>query len=258
MIGLIDLYPRAWRDRYEIEFVALLAERPPDIRDRLDVMLGAIDARLHPQVQQEPSTPTPEPAGGGRSMSGRALGWVTLAAGIVWLGALVIALSGPIVRDPGGDYRDGGAALPFGLLAMVLLSIGIFGVIRDLPRGAGAGALAGAIAIVVGPFWAAMPWVLPALFGVMAAWVVLAMDARRVGAWRSLDAAIVVVGVVVSLAAMVVLLTGMFPIALAMDSYAILWVALTSVFVGVGHALVTSASRSVAVAAVADRPDEGP
>jgi hypothetical protein len=257
MISLIDLYPRAWRDRYGAEFAALLAERPPDIRDRLDVLLGAVDARLHPQVQPEPGSPTPEPTRGGRSMSGRAIGWVTLGAGILWLGAMVIALNGPIVRDPGGDYRDGAAALPFWLLAMVLLSIGIFGVIRDLPRRAGAGILAGGIAMIVAPIWAVMPWVVPALFGAMAAWVVLAIDARRVGAWGTLDAAIVFAGVVIAFVAGVILLTGLFPVALVLDAYAIVWVALTSVFIGVGHALVTSDDRSSA-SVVADRPVEEP
>ena len=50
MTRLIALYPRAWRDRYETEFRALMAERPPRPGDRFDIVRGAIDARLNPQV----------------------------------------------------------------------------------------------------------------------------------------------------------------------------------------------------------------
>jgi hypothetical protein len=49
MSRLVRLYPGPWRDRYEEEFLALLEERPPTARDRLDTILGALDAHLHPQ-----------------------------------------------------------------------------------------------------------------------------------------------------------------------------------------------------------------
>jgi len=50
MSRLLGLYPRAWRARYGDEFAELLAARPPSIRDRLDIVVGAIDARINPQV----------------------------------------------------------------------------------------------------------------------------------------------------------------------------------------------------------------
>jgi hypothetical protein len=50
MSALIRLYPRAWRDRYETEFRELLEARRPGVRDRIDIVSGAIDARLHPEV----------------------------------------------------------------------------------------------------------------------------------------------------------------------------------------------------------------
>jgi hypothetical protein len=52
---LVRLYPRAWRDRYEEEFVALLEERPASIGDVFDVALGATDAWLSPQVVSDRS-----------------------------------------------------------------------------------------------------------------------------------------------------------------------------------------------------------
>jgi hypothetical protein len=62
MNQLLALYPRAWRRRYEEEFRELLAARPPTLRDRLDIVLGAVDARLHPQLAPEPVVRVPTAA----------------------------------------------------------------------------------------------------------------------------------------------------------------------------------------------------
>ena len=51
---LLRLYPEAWQARYGAEFADLLEARPPALRDRLDIVAGAIDARLHPQVVGAP------------------------------------------------------------------------------------------------------------------------------------------------------------------------------------------------------------
>ena len=50
MSGLLRLYPRQWRDRYGEEFEELLEQRPPSARHRLDIVRGALDAHLHPQL----------------------------------------------------------------------------------------------------------------------------------------------------------------------------------------------------------------
>ena len=50
MRRLLALYPHAWRRRYGSEFAALLDGQPPSPRLILDVVLGAIDAHLDPQV----------------------------------------------------------------------------------------------------------------------------------------------------------------------------------------------------------------
>jgi hypothetical protein len=252
MMHLIQLYPRDWRERYEAEFLELLAERPPDLRDRVDVVRAAVDAHLHPQVQREPGSPASAPEPGGRSMSGRTLGLITLAGGALWLVGLVVALNGPIVHDTFGDYRDGAAAIPFALLAMVLLSAGAFGVIRSLPRAAGSGALAGAVAIIAGPIWSLAIWMLPILVVACVAWVALAVAARRAGAWSTVDAAIVVGGLAVAWVLGAPLMMGIVPSTL--DSYAPFWLALTSVWAGVGHALLTPDRRPALDPAPADRP----
>ena len=50
---LVRLYPRAWRGRYEEEFLAMLEQGRWSIRDLFDVALGVVDAWLRPQVVYE-------------------------------------------------------------------------------------------------------------------------------------------------------------------------------------------------------------
>ena len=45
---LLHLYPKAWRARYAEEMSTLLDESSTDLRDRLDLVAGALDAHLHP------------------------------------------------------------------------------------------------------------------------------------------------------------------------------------------------------------------
>jgi hypothetical protein len=147
---LIALYPARWRDRYEDEFLALLAERPPrSVGERLDIVRGAIDARVHPQL---PGTVRVRDRAGYAVL----LGFVAFWAGIG------IAANGPIHYDTYGSYRDGAAGLPFLVLAMVLLSVGLYRIIVRLPLTARGSPLAGTIAIITGPCWGFMPWFMPA------------------------------------------------------------------------------------------------
>jgi len=46
----LSLFPRGWRERYEDEFMALIEERPPGLRDTLDIVVSALDARLRPRA----------------------------------------------------------------------------------------------------------------------------------------------------------------------------------------------------------------
>ena len=62
-MNLLRLYPAAWRDRYLDEVSDLLAERPPSLRDRLDLMRGAADAWIHPQVAAKPREETDRSCG---------------------------------------------------------------------------------------------------------------------------------------------------------------------------------------------------
>ena len=51
MRALLRLYPGAWRSRYGDEMEALLEQRPPGRRERLDLLRGALDAWLHPATR---------------------------------------------------------------------------------------------------------------------------------------------------------------------------------------------------------------
>jgi hypothetical protein len=71
---LLRLYPRSWSRRYGAEMEALLEARPPNVRERVDLVRGALDAWLHP------ARPSRVPAlaalvGGGL--------WTAIAAGVL-------------------------------------------------------------------------------------------------------------------------------------------------------------------------------
>ncbi len=56
MTWLLHLYPARWRKRYGEEFRAVLANQRASAGLFFDVLAGAVDAHLHPQIQQSDST----------------------------------------------------------------------------------------------------------------------------------------------------------------------------------------------------------
>ena len=82
---LLNLYPRAWRERYGDEFAELLTARPPSVRDRFDIVRGALDARINPQV----GSPRPERTAATRDRL-LAIGGVTAGALFsLWAGVII-------------------------------------------------------------------------------------------------------------------------------------------------------------------------
>jgi hypothetical protein len=166
--ALIRLYPRAWRERYEDEFLALLEARPPTIGDRLDIVRAALDARMHPQVRR-PEAPEPGHVDDAPddTVVVRRLGYAALGGGVSWLLAWWLATVGAtVVYDGYGPHRDGSSALPLLLLAAILLVGGLIGHLIVLPASRRAARI-GAIAAI--PFlllWSAGPW--DAWFGLVA------------------------------------------------------------------------------------------
>ena len=60
MNWLLQLYPARWRERYGEEFGAVLASQRASVGLVLDVLGGAIDAHLYPQIQNSNSKPIKE------------------------------------------------------------------------------------------------------------------------------------------------------------------------------------------------------
>jgi hypothetical protein len=59
MKWLLSLYPRAWRRRYGDEFLAVLDQSRLTPSLLIDCLLGALDARLRPQVAKADEAPRP-------------------------------------------------------------------------------------------------------------------------------------------------------------------------------------------------------
>ena len=57
MNWLLQLYPARWRERYGEEFGAVLANQRVSLGLVLDVLAGALDAYLYPQIQNSQSKP---------------------------------------------------------------------------------------------------------------------------------------------------------------------------------------------------------
>jgi hypothetical protein len=85
---LLHLYPASWRSRYGEEFAALLEERPMGPFDVADVVLGAIDARLHLGGRQTNSQPAK-----GLAMTLRIGGYAAILGSLLWVVGLAAASS---------------------------------------------------------------------------------------------------------------------------------------------------------------------
>jgi hypothetical protein len=186
MTAMLRLYPAAWRRRYGAEFEALLAERPPSLGDRVDIVRGAMDARLRPQLPGE---------GRVRDRGG----YLALLGLGAFVAALVVAANGPLRHDEFGTYREGVAALPIFALALVLLLVALYPVVRALP--AGVARSLGSIGLVAGPIWSIMPWVMPVGLVFLVGLVAVADGARRAGLWSAWP----LVGLLIAVAAPAVL-----------------------------------------------------
>jgi hypothetical protein len=149
--ALIRLYPTAWRERYGREFAALLAERPPSKRDLLDIVLGAVDARLSPQVSRT------EVATRSR-ITDRLAGGAAIGGGLIWS---ITYLVGWLVQ------AEGDLSLPILLaIGLMLLSLpGTYLVAYARPVVLGAMALVVSMGVLAAQI---LPWGLVLLVPVVA------------------------------------------------------------------------------------------
>ena len=130
MSALIRLYPHAWRERYEPEFLALLEARPPSVRDRIDIIRGAIDARTESSSPRESNRHTRIAAGS------------AIAAGALWIVWLLTSMEA-FGRFDEESVRDMGRIVSlFAGLAAVASHVSLGIVSLDRMRGWGGPAAA--------------------------------------------------------------------------------------------------------------------
>jgi hypothetical protein len=192
MTRLVGLYPRHWRSRYEAELLDLLHARPPSVLEQVDIVRGALDAHLHPQVIR-PGAPAPAPIPDDNARMTRQLGIGTLLGAALWIAAFAVTMLGPVLYDGYGAYRDGSGAMPFLLGAVCLLAGGLGGQLLKLPRDARVARVGAGAALVFLIAWAVQPWQLWIGAFLIGGLVVMALGAYRSLAWPGRTSAAVVI-----------------------------------------------------------------
>ena len=107
---LLRAYPRAWRRRYGEEFLALLTERQPGGRDLVDILAGALDARLHPRSARAALSRVagiPPPPAGERSAAAFGIVAATPATGVLSRRAFMRRVLGVGVALLGLEFLGG-------------------------------------------------------------------------------------------------------------------------------------------------------
>ena len=155
---LLRLYPRAWRDRYGEEFLATVGPGPLGLQQAIDIVCGAIDAWLSPDVRRATAA-----ASGGGSMTTKT--WtmcertpmrygvrdgLMAAAVMIAVTAIVTTLGGALTSR--GWPETGGALRNFGFLGSLALSMP-FWITKGQPWKAQAVIVGGMIAFLVAIAW---------------------------------------------------------------------------------------------------------
>lgn len=143
MRALLALYPPAWRRRYATEFAALLDEQRPSLGLVLDVVLGAIDAHLDPQLADEGETSLRRRMKDVvmKSLRSSTALTKTVAAAAATVGGLILAgvAAAAAARPEGrsGAYRQTDDLGPFVLVSVMFIAIAAAALSRSgLARGA--------------------------------------------------------------------------------------------------------------------------
>jgi hypothetical protein len=133
--GMLRLYPRSWRDRYGGELAELFASAPVSPSLIIDLVAGAIDARLHPELVAHAASRSVSREGEahmvGKLMNLRCAGYgpqVTRkdawwSAAVMIGGTIVLSLAWMRLHVLTGDnpYVDSFSTVPF--LAALILSL---------------------------------------------------------------------------------------------------------------------------------------
>jgi hypothetical protein len=151
MNAILRLYPRAWRERYGDEVEALLDEHPASLLDQLDLIRGALDARLHPQVPGTDVAPEQE-----IPMDRKLLGILAAIGGLVWIGAVASMFVLPMGSD---GYRQADLAFLGFAASYVLIGVAL-GLLGTRP-GSSQSRMTGLVVVVISIVFvvlALIPW----------------------------------------------------------------------------------------------------
>jgi len=109
---LLRLYPRAWRERYGAEFLATVEPGWLNVQQVIDIVSGAIDARLSSDVRRAIAASRAAPSGGG-PMIPKSLAIcdrkqvrytkrdALIGAGVMIAGTIVLSMLGIAARSKG-------------------------------------------------------------------------------------------------------------------------------------------------------------
>lgn len=137
MRALLRLYPGAWRSRYGDEMEALLEQRPPGRRERLDLVRGALDAWLHPATRSRAAAIAAFVGGGLWTITAAAVNTQTTPADwpgytIDVLGLALLAAVFLFIATAGCALRANGRVRRPGTIAIWLTVVGHFAWIAAL------------------------------------------------------------------------------------------------------------------------------
>jgi hypothetical protein len=128
MSRLIRFYPVGWRARYGAELEQVLEARPPRLADQLDLIFGAFDAHLHPELVvagpvDTASVPIGHRVPGLAATVGGLLFVGALVGGVIsgddgWLSWIWVALFLMLASLPGGYAARVGGRVGLGLAAI--------------------------------------------------------------------------------------------------------------------------------------------
>lgn len=128
---LLHLYPRTWRDRYGAEMAALLELRGLDLRARIDLVRGALDAHL----------------GAGDTTPGRIGIGAALVAGAAWTIVAVASIGGVAPPDWPGYLAE---TLPLAVVGALAILVAAVAAARSAWSGNRLPLESGLVAVVVG------------------------------------------------------------------------------------------------------------
>jgi hypothetical protein len=227
MSAILRLYPRAWRERYGDELAALLEDHPASLLDEFDLIRGALDARLHPQVPGTDVAPEQE-----IPMNQRLLGIAAAIGGIAWIVGFATMFVLP--RESEG-YRNPSLAVVGVAVAIPLIGIalGMLGTRSDSPASSRTGLIVAGISVVIAPLALGLwPWFVIPILGFPVLTVIAAVRGLNNGAmsgWIALAFTVGALGVYAGMGGLIETDTGLAGFTLlGVAALAVAWAALTN------------------------------